>query len=425
VADPENKKKGLSFYTVIIIVVVAVVAAAFYFMKGEGKKASHKDATIPAVEVLVTEVVKKDVPLIKEWIGTTDGNVNAHIHAKISGYLLNRNYDEGTSVKEGQLMFEIDPRQYQAALDQAQGDLVKSVAAQRKSRDDVRRYKQLVGSGAVSRKELDDASRTNDMNEAAVTSAKAALEQARLNLNWTKIYSPISGLAGVSVAQVGDLRDPSKELTTVSVIDPIKVVFPISENEYIWHQKMRENQSKTGPQDSMEGDSPNVTIILNDGSTYPEKGKFTYADRQIDPKTGTITVYVTAPNPRGFLRPGQYAKVRSQVGVFNDALVIPRRAVIETQGTTQVAVVDKDDKVEIRNVSLGYTAGDIRIVNDGLKEGEIIVVEGFLKIHDGTMVSVKKYTPETSAPDAGASQTSTSATSTPEINTNGDTAPKD
>jgi len=377
-------KKKLVLWILIAVLFVGVFG---YYLKVNAHKLALQNNLLPApVEVMAINVGKKDVPMIKEWVGTTDGYVNAQIHAQVSGYLLKRDYEEGTTVKKDQIMFEIDPRQYQASLDNAKSDLTKAIAAQKKSQDDVRRYKQLVGQGAVSKKELDDASRSNDMNKASINSAKAALEQAQNNLSWTKVTAPITGLAGASIAQIGDLIDPSTTLTTVSVIDPMKVIFPISENEYIWYQKMRADNNANKAKDM------DVTIILNDGSTYPEKGTFSFADREVDPKTGTIMVQVTAPNSKGILRPGQYAKVRANVGSFKDAIVIPRRAIIETQGTTQIAVVGPGNKIEMRNISLGYTSNNERIVTAGLKEGESIVVDGFLKIRDGSIVSVKKDT---------------------------------
>ena len=382
--EKSKKKKGFIYLLVLALLVVAGISSYDkYKAKIEAEKAK---ANVQLFEVLVTNVVKQDVPLTKEWVGTTQGDVNADIFAKISGYLLKMNYEEGSTVQAGQVMFEIDPRSYQAAVDSAKGDLEKAYANQKKSQADVHRYSSLVKEGAVSRKEYTDAVRNNEMNKASISSAKAALEQAQLNLNWTKVTAPITGLAGSAIAQVGDLIDPSKKLTTVSVTDPIKVIFPISENEYIWYQKMHLTNADGAPQST----KPNIDIILSDGSTYPEKGEFIFADRQIDVNTGTITVQVKAPNPNGFLRPGQYAKIRAQVGEFKDSLVIPRKAIIETQGTTQVAVIGADNKVEMRDVKVGYIFGNKRIVNEGLKEGEIIVVEGFLKIREGMIVKTKQ-----------------------------------
>ena len=377
----------------IVIAVIVIAGSGFLYMKHrKSVEAARKAAmSMPAPEVTVATVEKQDVPLIKEWVGTTEGDVNADIHAKVSGYLLKMDYQEGSLVKAGDVMFEIDPRPYQAALDQAQGNLESAQANQKKSQADVRRYSALVQSGAVSQKEYTDALHSNGMNKAAIASAKAALDQAQLNLNWTKVTAPISGLAGASIAQVGDLIDPSIKLTSVSVTDPIKVVFPISENEYLWHKKMdAARMDGTEANNSVKGTpDPDVTIILNDGSIYPQKGEFTFTDNKVDQNTGTINVRVSAPNPQGLLRPGQYAKVRAQVGVFNNALVIPRRAIMEMQGTKQVAVVGAENKVEIRNVKVGYIFDNNRVVTDGLKEGERIVVEGFLKIKEGMIVNPK------------------------------------
>ncbi len=408
----EQRKK--TFVILGVVVAVSDVALISYNKYRAKQAAALLASQVRPVEVLVTTVAKQDVPLIKEWIGTTQGDVNADIYAKVSGYLLKKDYQEGSSVKQGDVMFEIDPRQYQASIDSAQGDLVKAQANQKKSQADVRRYSSLVGEGAVSQKEYTDAIRTNDMNKAAISSAQAALEQAKLNLAWTKVTAPISGVAGLAIAQVGDLIDPTKKLTTVSVTDPMKITFVISENEYIWHQKLdmeRQAAAATAAAANKDGNStgstttadddnndlenkpnaqPDITIILNDGSVYPEKGEFAFMDRQIDQNTGTMTVQVKVANHNGFLRPGQYAKVRAKVGMFKDALVIPRKAVIETQGTAQVAVVSKDNKVEMRDIGLGYIFDNNRIVNEGLKEGDVIVVEGFLKIKEGTIVNPKK-----------------------------------
>ena len=387
-AGLEQGKK--TFIVLGILVLVAVIGFASYHKYRAKQQAALLNAQVHPVEVLVATVTKQDVPLVREWVGTTQGDVNADIFAKVSGYLLKKNYQEGSSVKAGDMLFEIDPRSYQASLDQAKGDLEQAKANQKKSQADVKRYGSLVKEGAVSQKEYTDAVRTNDMNKAAISSAQAAVEQAKLNLGWTKVTSPISGIAGLAIAQVGDLIDPAKKLTTVSVIDPMKITFSISENEYIWHRKMDADRLSNSNATTAQRTEPDITIVLNDGSIYPDKGEFAFTDRQIDSNTGTMTVQVKVPNHNGFLRPGQYAKVRAAVGVFKDALVVPRRSVIETQGTTQIAVVNKDNKIEMRDVTLGYIWENNRIVNEGLKDGDVIVVEGFLKIKEGTIVNPKK-----------------------------------
>lgn len=383
-----SKTKKRLLISVIILLVISLIAVSYYKRYRAEKASEMEKANAPLLEVTVSTVSKKDVPIIKEWVGTTQGDVNADIYAKVSGYLLKRNYNEGAVVQKDQVLFEIDPRSYQAAFEEATGNLEKAKANQRKSQADVVRYRALVKEGAVSQKEYTDAARTNDMNKAAVSSARATLEQAQLNLNWTKVSAPISGLAGSSIIQVGDLVDPSKKLTTVSVTDPIRVVFPISEKEYLWYQKMRSNKFDNDPSTNV----PNMDIILSDGSIFQNKAEFVFADRQIEQSTGTISIQVRAANPNGFIRPGQYAKVRVQVGVFNDSVVIPRRAIIETQGTTQVAVVGLDNKVDIKDVKLGYIFDNNRIVEEGLNIGDRVVVEGFLKIKQGMLVNPKEET---------------------------------
>ena len=380
----ETKRKVLVISSVVVAVIIVSVVS--YIKYQAHLEAARKNAIVPIVDVTVTTVVKKDVPIIKEWVGTTQGDVDADIFAKVSGYLLKQDYEEGKFINKGDVLFEIDPRTYQAALDQASSELEKAKSAQKKSQEDVKRYGALVGEGAVSRKEYTDAARTNDMNKSAIGSAKADLDQAQLNLNWTKVTAPISGYAGTALVDVGDLIDPSKKLTTVSVTDPIKVTFPISENEYLWQKKKYIEDMKDGKKD----DPPCATIVLNDGSIFPQQGDFIFTDRQINPNTGTINIQVKAPNPDGLLKPGQYAKIRAQVGMFNDSLVIPRRAIIETQGTTQLAVVGAGNKIEMRNIKVGYIFDNNRIVTDGVKEGETIVVEGFLKIREGMVVNPKK-----------------------------------
>jgi membrane fusion protein, multidrug efflux system len=394
-----NHGKVLLFPVFLLLLVL--VAAWFSYNKYKEKELTKLNPGQVPVEVSVISVVRQDVPLIKEWIGTTQGDINAEIFAKVSGYLLKKNYTEGSFVQEGDVLFEIDARPYQAALDQAQGVLEQAISNQKKSQEDVKRYASLVKEGAVSRKEYGDAVRTNDMNKAAVNSAGASLEQARLNLDWTKVTAPISGVSGLAIAQVGDLIDSGKKLTTISATDPIKVSFPISENEYIWYQKMHIEKDEFSPDADISKDmgadsnkfqvtDAEISLKLNDGSIYPEKGEIAFTDRQIDSTTGTMTVQAKFPNAKGFLRPGQYAKILAKIGIFKDVLVVPRKAVIETQGVPQLAVVNKDNKVEIKNVKLGYISGNNRVVESGIENGDLVVVEGFLKIKEGSIVDPKK-----------------------------------
>ncbi|HXV37046.1 MAG TPA: efflux RND transporter periplasmic adaptor subunit, partial [Myxococcota bacterium] len=282
----------------------------------------------PAVDVVVGSAVSKDVPVTMEWIGTTEGAVDAEIRAEVSGYLISRDYAEGTVVKQGDLLFRIDPRSFQAALDQARGELGRAEAALEKARLDVERYTPLAREGAVSQQELDNATQARRAGEAAVQSGRAAVESARLDLSRTEIRSPIDGIAGVALSQLGDLVGPGAPgpLTNVSQVDPIRVTFPLSEREYL--------RFAVGFREVMEGRADKsregrLELILADGSTWPERGRAVPAAAGVDSRTGTILVRGEFPNPDRVLRPGQYARVRAIVEVQKDAIVVPQRAVSE------------------------------------------------------------------------------------------------
>lgn len=371
----------------------------------------HKTEQAPPPEVEISQVVMKDVPLTREWVGTTDGMVNAAIRPKVQGYLKARIYTEGTRVKTGDLLFTIDDRQYQAALDQAKGNLAQAQANLGKSRLDVQKYTPLVKEGAVSQQEYDNAVQTNQANQAAVQAAKAAVDQAALNLSWTHVRSPITGVAGIAVTNVGDLVDTSTQLTTVSDIDPIKVTFPLSESEFLWFRraviqakKEAEQAAKTAPATTPKltkstpaparaEEDEILTLTLSDGSTYEHKGKLAVADREIDPKTGTILVYGVFPNPDKLLRPGQFAKVKANVTMIKSVVLVPQKAIMEVQDALMAMVVGKDNKAEVRPVKCGDTFEDMRIVKEGLRAGENVVVEGLLKVRNGMTVAPKPAAP--------------------------------
>ena len=348
----------------------------------------------PPPEVLVSEVAQKDVPIYTEWVGTTVGFVNAQVMPRVQGYLLKQDYRDGAHVTANQLLFEIDDRQYKAALDQALGDLAQQRADLRKNQLDVAKYTPLVGRGAVSRQQLDDAVQSTHASEAAVKGAEAAVKTARLNLEWTKIYSPIDGIAEIAPVQVGDLVTPASVLTTVSQVDPIKIQFPITEREYLRvAEKIKEHQEK-----GRAADEPDLQLILADDRTYPLVGHFYVTNRQADKQTGTILVQALFPNPDATLRPGLYAKVRAPVTV-RGALLVPERAVEETQGVHRVAVVGADDKVALRTVKVGEQVDGLWIIEDGVKPGERVVTEGLEKVRDGIVVRAKL---DTSIPAAAA-----------------------
>jgi RND family efflux transporter MFP subunit len=356
----------------------------------------------PSPEVTVVEVQQRDVPIYGEWIGTLDGFVNADVRAQVTGYLLRQGYQEGSFVKEGQLLFEIDPRPFQAVVDQAQGNLDQATAnlanaeaVQHRTQLDVNRYTPLAKEQAASQQDLDNAVQNNlaamatvETSKAQIQTAQAALETAKINLGFTRLIAPIDGIAGQAQLQVGALVSPSSgAVTTVSTLDPIKVYFTVSESEYLaWRKRF--------PTDTANEDARKfvrLQIILADGSTYPRDGTVYFADRQVDPNTGAIRIAGLFPNPGNILRPGGYAKVRFAVRTQPDALLVPQRAVSEVQGGYQVAVVDDQNKVSIRAVQVGDQVGTEWIIADGLKRGDRVVAEGVQKVRTGMHVNPKPF----------------------------------
>ena len=374
----------------------------------------------PIVEVV--EVTQKDVPVYSEWVGTLDGIVNATIRAQVQGYLIKQNYKEGDFVHKSQVLFEIDPREYQAALDQARSALQQSKAALEQAKADVsrqearwdtakanlKRIRPLAEQNAVSQKDLDDAVGVELSNRSAVDAAKAAViaaeaqilgaqaavEKAQLNLGFTRITSPIDGIAGIAKAQIGNLVGPGsiEELTTVSTVDPIKCYASLSEQEYMRAMERRSKQVGKAP----------LELILSDGTTYPHKGEFAFADRQVDVRTGTIRVATTFPNPQNLLRPGMFSRIRAEMGIKKAALVIPQQAVTEIQGKYLVAVVSPDNKVSIKQVKVGQWFGQLWVIDEGLQTGEKVVAEGTQKVREGMVVSPKPFGAEVQVEPSGA-----------------------
>ena len=346
---------------------------------------SSKKAAPPApVEVEVVRVVQRDVPIVGEWIGTMDGSVNADIRPKVEGYVLRQLYKEGQVVRRNDPLFEIDARQFRAALEQARGTLARAEAQLSKASRDVERFTPLAAQRAVSQQELDNALAAERDGRGGVAAARAAVEQAALNLGWTRVTSPIEGIAGLARTQVGDLVNTQSVMTTVSTVDPIRVTIGISEREYMDRAASinRENYSTTQR-------GPALELILEDGSVYPEPGKAVLVDREVNVKTGTLTVKGFFPNPHNILRPGQYAHVRAQLNVRPGALVVPQRAVTELQGGSRVAVAGADGKAEIRAVDLGPRTGDSWVVEKGLRPGDDVIVTGLQYLRAGTPITVK------------------------------------
>jgi membrane fusion protein (multidrug efflux system) len=331
-------------------------------------------------------VIQQDVPVVREWIGYLDGSVNAEIRAQVAGYLVKQDYLEGSVVRKGDPIFEIDSRPFVAAVRQAEGQLAQAQAGLGKAKLDVARFTPLVRDKAISQEELDDAVQASLAAEAQVTSARANVEQAALNLSFTHIVSPISGIAGLVKAQIGDLVGPSTGvLTTVSTVDPIKAYFSVSEQSYLefWRDE-QETRALPG--------GVGFDLVLSDGSTYPVKGKFFAIDRQVDADTGTLTAVAEFPNPKNLLRPGQYARVRAVIGSQKGALLVPRRALNELQGSYQVATVDAQNHAHLVTAVVGEASGDLVAILSGLKPSDRVVVEGIQKVRDGALVNPLPFT---------------------------------
>ncbi len=398
------KFRHVAWASVAVLVVVLII-----FATQSGAKPTAQKAPPSVVEV--AQVEQKDVPVYGEWIGTLAGQVNADVKAQVSGYLLSRYYKEGSHVGKGDLLFEIDPRPFQASLDQAKGQLAQAQAQlgqyeaqlataqanELKSQLDVEKYGPLAKAEAVSKQDLDNAVQTNLANKAQVQAANAAIgaakaqiqashaavETATINLTFTRIVSPIDGIAGMAQAQVGDLVSPaSGTLTTISTVDPIRDYFSVGEQEYLALQKQFSGAN---------AGHWRLQLILADGTTYPQKGEFYFADRQVNQNTGAIQLAALFANPGNVLRPGQYGKVRATMRVQRNALLIPQAAVNEQQGSYVVDVVGTDGKVAVRTVQVGDRTGTMWVIQDGLKAGERVIVEGQENVKPGMPVQTKAF----------------------------------
>jgi RND family efflux transporter MFP subunit len=345
-------------------------------------------AAPPPPNVQVVEVVQRDVPVYHEWIATLDGYVNAIIQPQVSGYLIKQNYREGALVRKNDVLFKIDPRPFQAVLDQAKAQLAQAEAQLGKTQLDVQRDTPLAKEKAIAQSQLDNDIQANLAAKATVQADKAAIEQAEINLEFTNVRSLIDGVAGIATGQVGNLVGPQTILTTVSQLDPIKAYFVASEQQYLAFVQRNPTaaaREKTERQLVLE-------LILADGSTYPKKGNFFAADRHVDAQTGAIRLAGLFPNSDNVLRPGQYGRVRFVSYIRPGALLVPQKAVTELQGMYQVAVVGSDDKVSVRTVQVGERSGPMWIIDQGLKPGERVVVEGVQKVRDGMPVKVTSAT---------------------------------
>jgi RND family efflux transporter MFP subunit len=345
-------------------------------------------AAPPPPEVQVVNIQQKDVPVYREWVAILDGYVNADIRPQVSGYLLKQNYREGSLVHKGDVLFEIDRRPFEAALQQAQGQQAQAEAQLGKTTLDVQRDTPLAKQSAIPQAQLDNDIQANAAATAVVEANKAQVAQARLNLGFTKVRSLVDGVAGLAKGQIGDLVGPTSLLTTVSQLQPIKVYFSISEQEYL---PFAATISEMTSGKRVAGRGKTLELILADGSVYPSKGSILIADRQVDLKTGTIRFAGAFDNPGGMLRPGQFARVRIPTALAKNALLVPQRAVMETQGSYQVAVVTPDNKASIRPVTVGERVGDMWIIKNGVQPSEQVIVEGFQKVREGSPVVPKPF----------------------------------
>jgi RND family efflux transporter MFP subunit len=377
------------------IFTIAAFAALLVIVLFAGCSRKTTQAGPAAPEVLVTTVTPKDVPRVLERVATLDGFINANINAQVQGYIVSRDYKEGSVVKKGDLLFQIDPRPFEAALAQANATLAKDQATQTKTDADEKRAMDLFNKKVTSDQERDTAIAAAGSSRANVQADEAAVKQAELNLGYTKVISPIDGIAAIATTQVGDLVGPSTGvLTTVSQTDPIKAIVTAGEGPFTdfisRHPEADERQRYVN--------SLAFELILGNGNTYPQKGDFYALDRNLDPKTGSIRYEVTFPNPGNILRPGQFGKVRFVADMKKGAMVIPQEAVTELQGKYQVAVVDQNNKVSIRPVKMGERIDALWEVTEGLKPGDKVVVQGQQKAREGSTVTVKEWTPPAQSP---------------------------
>ena len=368
-----------------------VVCVSLLLLGGCEKKEVAAPPQPPAVKVV--DVIQQDVPIYVEWVAQLNGDTNAEITPKVQGYLLSRNYQEGYPVKKDQLLFEIDPRPFSAALDQANAQLAVAQAELSRAETDVARDTPLAAQSAIPLKQLDNDKSAEAAGKAQVDAAKAMIEQAKLNLEWTKVYSPIDGIAGVATSQVGDLVGTSTKMTTISKVNPIRAYFSISEDAYL---KVADKVAAVLA--GRPGLGPTaVEYIQANETAYPSRGRIILVNREVSSQTGTIQLAAEFSNPGSVLRPGGFGRVRIKTGDNKGALLVPQIAVMEVQSAYQVVVIGPDNKASFRPVKVGDRVGGNWVITDGLKPGEKIVIEGFQKVRDGMTVNIEPQTQTASA----------------------------
>lgn len=373
---------------VTVAVVFALAGASLLscgLLSGCGKSVSAStSAPRPAMQVRVVKAERTDVPLTGEWVGTLDGYVNAQIQPQANGYLIRQNYREGSQVEKGQVLFEIDPRPFEAALQQAQGSLGQAQAQLALAEINVNRDTPLAAQRAIAKSQLDNDTQQKAQAEATVRSAEAAVATANLNLGFTKVRSLITGVAGQATTQVGNLVSAQSVLTSVSQLDPIKVFFSVSDSEYLALTK----RAGTGGSDLLHGASRiPLTLTLSNGEVYPQRGQVVFVDRQLNSQTGAIRIAASFPNPGNILRPGQFGRIKAETEVRHGAVLIPQLAVTELQGQQQVYTVGTNNTVHVNNVSLGPQYGDSWVVESGLSGGSLVITDNLQKLREGAPVS--------------------------------------
>ena len=386
VTSRQFRQSNIASEKLLCIWALVVLLASTVFLGCQSEKAASPP---PPSEVEVVKVVQQDVPIYGEWVATLDGYVNAQIQPQVTGYIVQQTYKEGSFVRKGQVLFQIDPRPFQAVLDQAKAQLAQAEAQLGKTQLDVDRDTPLAKERAIAQSQLDNDIQANLAAKASVKSAEAQVEQAHLNLDFTHVTSLVDGIAGIAQVQIGNLISPTTVLTSVSQLNPIKAYFPISEQEYM-HYAARINAHN---QQEVPSDAPPFDLILADGTVYPRKGTLLLTNRQVDVTTGSIQIVCAFPNPNNILRPGQFGRVRAAGETRKGALLVPQRAVTELQGTYQVAVVGDDNKVALRPVKVGERVGAMWIIETGVKPGELAIVEGLQKVREGSPVRIKQSTP--------------------------------
>jgi RND family efflux transporter MFP subunit len=361
--------------------ITGLVCAVLLGLTGCTHSSSAATAAVPQ-SVSVVAVEQENTPIYNEWVATLDGYVNAQIQPRVAGYIVRQNYKEGSVVRRGEVLFEIDPRPFNAALNQAKAQLAQAEAQLGKAKLDVERDTPLAQAQAIAQSQLDTEIQARLGAQAQVDAAKANLEQAALNVEWTRVTSLVTGIAGVAQVQIGNLVTPSSVLTSVSQVDPIKAYFTVSEQEFTDFHRRFPSEATVAEQRKRIP----LHLLLSDGSEYEQTGRIYFADREVNPQTGAIRIAGVFPNPTNLLRPGGYGRIRASVRTHDGALLVPQRSVIELQGSYQVAVLGNDDKVSIRPITVGERVGQKWIITNGVQPGERVVVEGVTKVRDGAVV---------------------------------------